>query len=59
MLLLVCVMCNSNKIVQKHCVICFVEHPLKMMKNSFYFILKALLALKTRYLTFCLEVSVI
>ena len=27
---------------KKICVICFIELPLKMMKNPFYFILKAL-----------------
>ena len=32
----------SNKI----CVICLIERSLKMMKNSFYFILKALFVLK-------------
>ena len=31
---------------KKICVICFIEIPLKMMKNAFYFILKALLVLK-------------
>ena len=31
---------------QKNCVICFIESPLKMMKNGFYFILKALFVLK-------------
>ena len=28
------------------CLICFIETPLKMMKNAFYFILKALFVLK-------------
>ena len=28
------------------CVICLIESPLKMMKNAFYFILKALFILK-------------
>ena len=28
------------------CVICLIESPLKMMKNAFYFILKALFVLK-------------
>ena len=28
------------------CVICLIESPLKMMKNAFYFILKALSVLK-------------
>ena len=27
---------------KKNCVICFIEGPLKMMMNAFYFILKAL-----------------
>ena len=31
---------------KKNCVICFIESPLKMMKNAFYFILKALFFLK-------------
>ena len=31
---------------KKNCVICFIENPLKMMKNIFYFILKALFILK-------------
>ena len=31
---------------KKNCVICFLESPLKMMKNAFYFILKALFVLK-------------
>ena len=31
---------------EKNCVICFIESPLKMMKNAFYFILKALFVLK-------------
>ena len=29
-----------------NCAICFMESPFKMMKNAFYFILKALFALK-------------
>ena len=28
------------------CVVCFIESPLEMMKNAFYFILKALFVLK-------------
>ena len=32
---------------KKICVICWIESPLKMMKNAFYFILKAFLVLKT------------
>ena len=31
---------------KKNCVICFIERPLTMMKNGFYFILKALFVLK-------------
>ena len=31
---------------KKNCVICFIESPLKMMKNAFYFILKTLFVLK-------------
>ena len=31
---------------KKNCVICFIERSLKMMKNAFYFILKALSVLK-------------
>ena len=31
---------------KKICVICLIESPLKMMKNTFYFILKALFVLK-------------
>ena len=31
---------------KKICVICLIESPLKMMKNAFYFILKALFVLK-------------
>ena len=31
---------------KKNCVICVIERPLKMMKNAFYFILKALFVLK-------------
>ena len=30
----------------KICVICFIESPLKVMKNAFYFILKALFVLE-------------
>ena len=35
----------------KNCVICFIKSPLKMMKNAFYFTLKAPFVLK--YLSFC------
>ena len=31
---------------KKSCVICFIEIPLKMMKNAFYFILKDLFVFK-------------
>ena len=31
---------------KKNCVIYFIENPLKMMKNAFYFILNALFVLK-------------
>ena len=31
---------------KKICATCLIESPLKMMKNAFYFILKALLVLK-------------
>ena len=31
---------------QKNCDICFIKSPLKMLKNAFYFILKALFVLK-------------
>ena len=31
---------------KKICIICFIESPLKMMKNAFYFFLKALFVLK-------------
>ena len=31
---------------KKNCVICFIESPLKMMKNACYFILKSLFILK-------------
>ena len=31
---------------KKACAICLIESPLKMMKNTFYFILKALFVLK-------------
>ena len=37
---------NRTLTFQKNCVICFIENPLKMMKNIFYFILKALFILK-------------
>ena len=31
---------------KKICIICLIESPLKMMKNGFYFILKALFLFK-------------
>ena len=31
---------------EKNCMVCFIENPLKMMKNAFYFILKAFFVLK-------------
>ena len=31
---------------KKNCVMCLIESPLKMMKNAFYFSLKALFVLK-------------
>ena len=31
---------------KKNCVICFIDSPLKIMKNAFYFILKPLFVLK-------------
>ena len=31
---------------KKNCVICFIESPLKLMKDAFYFILKALFIIK-------------
>ena len=31
---------------KKICIICLIENPLKMMKNGFYFILKALFLFK-------------
>ena len=42
------VMFASSRILtfQKNWVICFIESPLKLMKNAFYFILKALPVLK-------------
>ena len=37
---------NSDSHLPKKCVIGLIESPLKMMKNAFYFILKAFLVLK-------------
>ena len=39
---------------KKICFICFKDSPLKMMKNAFYFILKALLVLKI-FINFCFD----
>ena len=36
---------------KKNCVTCFIESPLKIVKNAFYFILKLLSF--SRYLSFC------
>ena len=39
---------------KKNCVICFIESPLKIIKNVFYFILKALFVLKVfNFLSWC------
>ena len=32
---------SDSHLPKKKCVICFIENPLKMMKNPFYFILKS------------------
>ena len=37
---------ESNSDLPKKIVICFIESPLKMMKNAFYSILKAVFVLK-------------
>ena len=37
---------KSDSHLPKKGVICFIESPLKMVKNAFYFILKALFVLK-------------
>ena len=36
----------DSHLPKKICVICFIESPLKIMKNVFYFILKTLFVLK-------------
>ena len=41
---------------KKNCVVCLIKIPLKMMKNIFYFILKALFVLKI--FKFCLDILV-
>ena len=43
---------------KKSCVIYFIESPLKMIKNAFYFILFQLISF-SRYLTFYLDFLVI
>ena len=49
---------SDSHLPKKFIFICFNKIPLKMMKNTFYFTLKALFVLK--YLNFCLEfISVI
>ena len=42
---------------KKNLFIYFTESPFKMMKNAFYFTLKALFVLK--YLNFCLDILVV
>ena len=37
---------SDSHLPKKNCVIYLIESPLKMMKNAFYFILKALFVLK-------------
>ena len=37
---------SDSHLPKKICVICLIESPLKMMKNAFYFILKAFFILK-------------
>ena len=37
---------KSDSHLPKKCVICFIESALKVMKNAFYFILKALFVFK-------------
>ena len=36
----------GSHLPKKICVICLIESPLKVMKNAFYFILKALFVVK-------------
>ena len=43
---------NRTLTFQKNCVICLIENPLKMMKNPFYFILKAFFVFKVFVLQF-------
>ena len=42
---------SESHLPKKNCVICFIESPLKIVKNVFYFILKLLSF--SRYLSFC------
>ena len=37
---------SDSHLLKKFCVICFIENPLKIMKNAIYFILKALFVFK-------------
>ena len=37
---------SDSHLPKQNCVICFIESPLPMMKNAFYFILKTLFVLK-------------
>ena len=37
---------SDSHLPKKICVICLIESPLKIMKNAFYFMLKALFVLK-------------
>ena len=37
---------SDSHLPKKICVICFIESPLKMIKNTFYFMLKALFVLE-------------
>ena len=37
---------SASHFPQKICIICFIESLLKVMKNTFYFIIKALFVLK-------------
>ena len=44
---------SGSHLPKKFCVICLIESPLKVMKNAFYFILKALFVFKIfKFLTF-------
>ena len=36
----------DSRVPKKICIICLIKNPLKVMKNAFYFILKALFVLK-------------